>query len=187
MKGRMILASASPRRSQLLQGLGFDFVVRPAHCDEQSDIRDGAALVRELSRRKALSVQAGAEDAVIAADTVVCLDGAVLGKPADEEEAFSMLARLSGREHTVYTGVTVRRGGLLRTRSEETRVFFRPLTPEEIRRYIATGEPMDKAGAYGIQGRGGTFVRRIEGDYYNVVGLPLCALCEMLEEIGVDA
>lgn len=170
-----------------MQGLGLDFTVCPAHCDEQSGIRDGAALVRELSRRKALSVQAAAQDIVIAADTVVCLDGAILGKPADEQEAFSMLSRLSGHAHTVYTGVTVRRGELLRTRSEETRVFFRTLTPEKIRRYIATGEPLDKAGAYGIQGRGGAFVRRIEGDYYNVVGLPLCALCEMLEEIGVDA
>ena len=98
-----------------------------------------------------------------------------------------MLSRLSGRGHTVYTGLSVRRGSAVRTHCEETRVFFRALTPDKIRRYIATGEPMDKAGAYGIQGRGGAFVRRIEGDYYNVVGLPLCALCQMLEEIGVDA
>lgn len=182
----VILASSSPRRSQLLRELGIPFCVRPARCDERSGERDPEKLVRELSRRKALSARAGEDEIVIAADTVVCLDGEILGKPRDNEQAAAMLRRLSGRGHAVFTGVTVRRGGRLLTRAERTAVFFRTLPERYIEAYVSSGEPLDKAGAYGIQGAGGAFVRRIEGDFYNVMGLPVCALCEMLEEIGTQ-
>ncbi len=183
----VVLASSSPRRSQLLRGLGIPFCVRPACCDEHSGERDPEKLVCELSRRKALCAQAGEDEIVVAADTVVCLDGEVLGKPRDEAQAGAMLRRLSGREHAVFTGLTVRRGGRILTRAERTAVFFRTLPESYIEAYVSSGEPLDKAGAYGIQGAGGAFVRRIEGDFYNVMGLPLCALCEMLEEIGAKA
>lgn len=183
----VILASASPRRSQLLRELGIPFCVRPAGCDEKSDERDPARLVCELARRKVMAVDAGPQDTVIAADTVVCLDGEILGKPRDSSEANAMLHRLSGRGHTVFTGVAVRRAGRILVRAEQTDVYFRALPDEYIERYVASGEPLDKAGAYGIQGAGGAFVRRIEGDFYNVMGLPLCTLCQMLEEIGAQA
>ena len=145
-------------------------------------------LVEELSRRKAEAVQAMAgEDAlIIAADTVVVLDGAVLGKPEDEAGACRMLSALSGREHQVYTGLTVLRGAKRRTGHEVTAVTFRPLSQEEIAAYLATGEPMDKAGAYGIQGYGALLVSGILGDYYNVMGLPVCRLGQVLQEFGID-
>ena len=141
-----------------------------------------------LSRAKCLEIasQAREDDVVIAADTVVCLDDQILGKPADEEDAARMLRALSGRDHRVFTGVTVARGDKVLSDYEETAVHFRPLTEREIAAYIATGEPMDKAGAYGIQGRASLFVRAIEGDYFNVVGLPLCKLGQMLKELGVE-
>ncbi|HIU43361.1 MAG TPA: septum formation inhibitor Maf [Candidatus Ventrousia excrementavium] len=183
----VILASASPRRSQLLRGLGISFDVRPANCDEQCAERDPGRLVCELARRKALAVTADAQDTVIAADTVVCLDGDILGKPHDEGEARAMLRRLSGNRHTVFTGVAVRRADRLLVRAEQTDVYFRSLPDAYIERYVQSGEPLDKAGAYGIQGVGGAFVHRIEGDFYNVMGLPLCTLCKMLEEIGAQA
>ena len=128
----------------------------------------------------------GAEDLVIAADTVVAVDGRVLGKPAAPEDAVRTLAALSGREHTVYTGVTVRRGGEEATEHEATAVRFRSLTLEEIRTYVSTGEPMDKAGSYGIQGYGCLLVEGIRGDYFNVVGLPVCRLGRMLARFGVE-
>ena len=183
----VILASASPRRSQLLRGLGIPFTVRPAGCDERCDERDPERLVCSLARRKALAVPAALGDTVIDADTVVCLECDILGKPRDESEARAMLRRLSGSRHTVFTGVAVRRAGRILVRAEQTDVYFRPLPDAYIERYVRSGEPLDKAGAYGIQGAGGAFVRRIEGDFYNVMGLPLCALCEMLEEIGAQA
>lgn len=185
--GPVILASASPRRSQLLRGLGISFCVRPADCDEHSAEHDPERLVCELARRKAMAVDAGPQDTVIAADTVVCLSGEILGKPHDSAEASNMLHRLSGRMHTVFTGVAVRRSGQILVRAEKTDVYFRTLPDEYIERYVESGEPLDKAGAYGIQGVGGAFVRRIEGDFYNVMGLPLCTLCQMLEEIGAQA
>ena len=114
------------------------------------------------------------------------LDGAILGKPKDHDDAVRMLTALSGREHIVYTGVAVLRGGELRQAAEQTAVRFRALTPAEIERYIATGEPMDKAGAYGIQGRGALFVAHLDGDYFNVMGLPLCRLGQLLNELGVE-
>lgn len=133
-----------------------------------------------------MAAQAGPGAVVIAADTVVALDGAVLGKPADESDAARMLSALSGRTHQVFTGLTVACGADVRTVSEETAVTFRPLTAEEIEAYIATGEPMDKAGAYGIQGYGALFIEGISGDYYNVMGLPVCRLGQILGQLGMN-
>ena len=186
----VILASQSPRRRQLLEQMGFtNFKVCPAKGEETAGPGlTPAQLVEALSRQKAAEVAAGAaeDDLVIAADTVVSIDGRVLGKPHSTQQAAQMLADLSGREHTVYTGVTVRRGDQILTRHEATQVRFRPLTEEEIAAYVATGEPMDKAGAYGIQGLGALLVEGIEGDYGNVVGLPLVRLSRMLARFGLD-
>lgn len=186
----IILASKSPRRRALLEQMGVrDFRVVTPDIDEHMD-RDlpPAELVRRISEEKAAAVAAQAEEeaVVIAADTVVALDGAVLGKPADEEEAFRMLSILSGNRHQVYTGLTVVKGEWRRSLWEETSVTFRPLEGEEIAAYIATGEPMDKAGAYGIQGYGALLVEGISGDYYNVMGLPVCRLGRILAELGLD-
>ena len=186
----LILASQSPRRQELLRRIGVDdFTVLATDSDESYDPRwSPEELVSRLSARKAAAAAraAGPDALVIAADTMVFLDDRRLGKPADEADAFGMLSALSGREHTVRTGVTVRRGDLSRTEVEATAVRFRPLTAEEIRRYIATGEPMDKAGAYGIQGLGALLVEGIRGDYFNVMGLPVLRLARMLRGFGVD-
>ena len=186
----IILASNSPRRRELLGQMGVrDFAVLAPNVDET--VEDGlspAHIVEELSLRKARAAagRAGADDLIIAADTVVALEGKVLGKPRDEEDAFAMLSALSGREHRVYTGVTVIRGGRAVTEHEETAVAFREIPAGEIRGYIATGEPMDKAGAYGIQGLGALLVSGIRGDYCNVVGLPVFRLGRILSEFGVS-
>ena len=186
----VILASQSPRRRQLLGQMGFtDFKICPARGEEvASPGLPPAQLVEALSSQKAAEVAAAAEaDAlIIAADTVVAVDDRVLGKPHSEEEAAEMLLSLSGREHTVYTGVTLRRGSQIVTRHEATQVRFRSLTREEIDAYVATGEPMDKAGAYGIQERGALLVEGIRGDYFNVVGLPVCLVGQLLARFGVD-
>ena len=186
----IILASKSPRRRELLEQMGVrDFRIITPDIDEHMD-RDlpPAELVRQISEEKARAVaaQVGPDAVVIAADTVVALDGVVLGKPADKEEAFRMLSLLSGNRHQVYTGLTVLRGEQVFSQWEETAVTFRPLTAEEIEAYIATGEPMDKAGAYGIQGYGALFIEGISGDYYNVMGLPVCRLGQILGQLGMD-
>lgn len=186
----MILASQSPRRRELLGQMGFSFTVRPAKGEELPHPElTPAQLVEELARQKALEVSAEAEadDVVVAADTVVAIDGKVLGKPHDKVHAAQMLSALSGREHTVYTGVAVKRGETLLVEYEATQVRFRPLTEREIDLYIQTGEPMDKAGSYGIQGYGALLVEGIRGDYFNVVGLPICRLGRMLAQVGEDA
>ena len=186
----MILASQSPRRRELLGQMGFSFTVRPARGEELPHPElTPAQLVEELARQKALEVSAEAEadDVVVAADTVVAIDGKVLGKPHDKVHAAQMLSALSGREHTVYTGVAVKRGETLLVEHEATQVRFRPLTQREIDLYIQTGEPMDKAGSYGIQGYGALLVEGIRGDYFNVVGLPICRLGRMLAQVGEDA
>ena len=184
------LASRSPRRRQLLEQMGLrDFRIVCSDADETaSPGLTPPALVEALSARKAAAVQhaAAAGDLIIAADTVVALDGRVLGKPADGPDAFAMLSALSGRRHQVYTGLTVVCGAQRLTEHEVTAVTFRSLSSAEICAYIATGEPMDKAGAYGIQGRGALFVEGIEGDYYNVMGLPVCRLGRILARLGVD-
>ena len=187
---KIILASQSPRRRELLERMGLtQFEIRPARGEETaSPDLTPARLVEELSRQKAAetALTAGADDIIIAADTVVAADSRVLGKPHTPEEAAEMLRFLSGRIHTVYTGVTVRQGERVLTLHEATDVVFRPLTEREIAAYVATGEPMDKAGAYGIQGRGCVLVEGIRGDYYNVMGLPVCRLALMLREFGVE-
>lgn len=186
----IILASQSPRRRQLLGQIGLDhFIVRPARGEEIMDpALSPAQLVEELSRQKAREVAGASDpgDLVIAADTVVAIDGRVLGKPHDREEACAMLSALSGREHTVYTGVTVCRDDRMLTQHEATQVRFRPLSPREIQAYVDSGEPMDKAGAYGVQELGALLVEGIRGDYFNVVGLPLCRLGQMLSQFGVE-
>ncbi len=183
----LILASASPRRRELLEKFNRPFIIDPATLPENPPEGVTAPeIVKALSAAKAAEVsRRHPGDVVIGADTVVALNGAILGKPRDEQEAFHMLRVLSGREHRVYTGVTVTNGITTLSQAEETRVFFRALTDREIKAYIATGEPMDKAGAYGYQGFAGLFVERIDGDYFNVVGLPLCRLGHMLETLGV--
>lgn len=179
-----ILASGSPRRRELLEMLGVpDLTIRPATGPERATPGAGPEqTVRELSLHKAQEVAqtCAPEDIIIAADTIVYLDGAILGKPRDHDDAARMLTALSGREHIVYTGVAVLRGGELRQAAERTAVRFRTLTPEEIERYIATGEPMDKAGAYGVQSLGALLVERIDGDFYNVMGLPVEKLGQCL-------
>ncbi len=190
MRMDIILASKSPRRRALLEQMGVrDFRIITPDIDEHMDrALPPAELVRQISLEKAQAVAAQADPntVVIAADTVVALDGAVLGKPADEEEAFRMLSLLSGNRHQVYTGLTVLRGEQVFSQWEETAVTFRPLTAEEIEAYIATGEPMDKAGAYGIQGYGSLLIEGISGDYYNVMGLPVCRLGQILGQLGMD-
>ena len=185
----LILASQSPRRRELLERMGLSgFRTISPNVDEHMDgDLPPAELVRRLSQRKARAVREQVGDAclIIAADTVVALDGTILGKPADERAAFQMLSALSGVRHQVYTGLTVLRGEEEYTEYEVTGVSFRELRPEEIEDYIRTGEPMDKAGAYGIQGYGALFISGIQGDYYNVMGLPVCRLGQVLEALGV--
>ena len=186
----LILASKSPRRRELLAQMGLtDFEIHPALGEDlaQPDLTP-PELVQALALHKAQEVaQAFAQsgDVVIGADTIVVLDGQVLGKPHDEAHALAMLTALSGREHHVYTGVAVLQDGRALVQVEDTAVWFRNASEGELRRYIATGEPMDKAGAYGIQGRGGLLVSRIQGDYTNVVGLPIVRLASMLAQFGV--
>ena len=182
----LILASQSPRRRELLGLTGLDFTVRVADIDETMDTgKVPFDEVARVSRLKALAVQREPEDVVIAADTIVVCGGEVLGKPRDEEDAFRILSLLSGRSHEVMTGMTVLRGDEIVTHTEVTKIHFRRLHPDEIRAYIATGEPMDKAGAYGIQGGAALFADQMEGDYYNVMGLPVCALSVILRTFGL--
>lgn len=187
---KIILASQSPRRKELLERMGIkDFETISPNVDERAfHGLPPEELVRRLSAEKAAAVagKVGKDAIVIAADTVVALEGAVLGKPADELDAFKMLSALSGVRHQVYTGVTVCRGGEKQTAHEVTDVTFRELSEREIEDYISTGEPMDKAGAYGIQGYGALLIQGISGDYYNVMGLPVCRLSGMLARFGVD-
>ncbi len=183
----IILASKSPRRKELLGQMGLTFSVSVADIDEYMDssmtISDA---VGNLSCRKAMAVSCGEEDVIIAADTVVVIDGAVLGKPHTEEEAKGMLRRLSGRTHQVMTGVTVRSESHAETFTEITKVTFRDLSEEEIAAYVKTGDPMDKAGSYGVQGKAGIFVSSLEGDYFNVMGLPICTLSRVLRRFHVE-
>lgn len=212
MKKRIILGSASPRRRELLEQIGLEFEIVVSDAREHYKSTRPEEIVRELALMKAEHVakeverreKERAEQAsipgldtgeahlrnvvILGADTIVVLDGQILGKPSDEEAAFSMLKSLQGRMHQVYTGVAVLNfdgSGSLRTIShaEETKVYVHEMTDEEIRRYIAAGESMDKAGAYGVQGRFAAFIDRIEGDYYNVVGLPVAYLYHTVKEL----
>lgn len=187
---QIVLASASPRRRELLERIGItDFIVQVPEVEESfPENLTPPQIVEYISREKAEAAAAlcGPDDIVITADTMVFLDQARLGKPRDEAHALEMLTALQGRRHTVCTGVTVRQGERSVTESESTGVFFRSATESELRNYIATGEPMDKAGAYGVQGRGALLVERLEGDFFNVMGLPVLRLSRMLERFGVS-
>jgi len=186
-ESRVILASASPRRRELLTLIGIRHEVRPADIDESllaGEMPAGHA--ERLARAKAHTIAGREPDAVvIAADTIVVVDGDVLGKPADKAVAHAMLRRLSGRTHTVLTAIAVARASRTESAVESVDVTFRALTDDEINAYIATGEPMDKAGAYGIQGYGATIVERVDGDYFSVMGLGLRRLIELLDRVGV--
>lgn len=180
----LILASASPRRKELLSLFRVPFQIRVADIDETMDLtRTPFDEVARVSGLKAMATPRSEDEVVVAADTIVVCEGRVLGKPRDEEEAVSMLRLLSGRDHQVMTGVTVVRGENVRTFTEVTDLHFRDLSEKEIRAYVATGEPMDKAGAYGIQGGAALFCTRMVGDYYNVMGLPVCRLGQILREM----
>ncbi len=189
MHKTLILASRSPRRRELLEQIGLVFSVDAPDLDEA--VRPGeeaeAYALRVAREKAAVAADRAGRGIVIAADTVVVLGSGILGKPVDAADAERMLGLLSGREHRVITGIAVRDAATGRTaaRSAVTRVLFRKLTPEAVRAYAASGEPLDKAGAYGIQEKGALLVERIEGCFYNVVGLPLALLEEMLEEFGV--
>lgn len=179
---KLILASQSPRRKELLGLLGIPFEIQVSQADETMDPDgDPASQVMEVSRRKAMAVRAEQEDVVIAADTIVVCDGEILGKPRSKEDACRMLSMLSGRSHLVMTGMTVMHNRQTHSHTEITEVFFRELSQKEILRYVESGDPMDKAGSYGIQGGAALFVEKIHGDYYNVMGLPVCSLTQMLK------
>jgi len=184
---RLILASASPRRTELLHAAGYDFDVEPAHVDE-SELpgEPPRAYVLRVAALKARAVGARhPDDLVLAADTTVVVDGEMLAKPADDDDARRMLARLSGRTHEVLTGVVLVRAARESSAVVGTGVRFRPLAPEEVDWYVASGEPHDKAGAYGVQGLASRFVEAVEGSYSNVVGLPVEAVKALLEAEGL--
>lgn len=183
----VILASASPRRRELLEQIGVSFRICVSDADERCDISDPEDLVRFLSEKKAESVFEQNPDAVIiAADTVVYLEGeGIMGKPKDDADAYRMISKLSGNVNEVYTGVTVRDKDGAETFAVKTEVYFKTLSDKEIRDYVASGECSDKAGAYAIQGRACVFIEKINGDYFNVVGLPLSPLYDILKKKGV--
>jgi septum formation protein len=182
----VILASASPRRRELLSLIGIEHEVRPANIDETYLAGEAPREHAErLAREKAAAIEMP-EAVTIGSDTIVVIDGRVLGKPRDRAHAAEMLRQLSGRSHVVMTGVAAKWRGKLVSGLEEVGVAFRPLSDDEIERYIDTGEPMDKAGAYGIQGFGATIVDRVDGDYFAVMGLPLNRLARLLETLGLN-
>lgn len=187
---KMILASGSPRRQELLRRMGVaDFEIRVPAVDESYPAGlSPQQTVEYISRKKcgAVAAKSAPDEIIIAADTMVFVDGEHLGKPADEADALRMLTRLQGRRHLVCTGVTVHALAETLTESESTEVFFRPASPAELLQYIRTGEPMDKAGAYGVQDRGALLVEGIHGDFYNVMGLPILRLSRMLARFGVS-
>lgn len=185
---KVILASASPRRRELLEQIGVPFTVVPSDAKESIIKKIPSEVVEELSLQKARDVAESVQDGIVlGADTVVCQNGEIMGKPKDREDAARMLRQLQGEEHSVFTGVTilVKKDGEIadsQTFAQETKVYVYPMTEEEIEDYIDSGEPMDKAGAYGIQGRFAAYVEAIEGDYNNVVGLPVSAVWQVLKE-----
>jgi septum formation protein len=188
---KIILASASPRRSELLARVGINFEIQPSLIDESSIEITGSPEQKamQLALLKARDVAKSLEKGIVlGADTIVVLDGEIFGKPKDNEEAFLMLSNLSGRSHTVITGVAIvnAENGLNKVSFEATKVTFSHLTPSRIQAYISTGEPWGKAGAYAVQGKGSLFIERIEGCYFNVVGLPLARVGKMLEEFGIS-
>ena len=183
-----ILASQSPRRKELMGLFNRPFIIRVADIDETMDPEKSPyEEVARVSRAKALAVCREPEDVVIAADTIVVCDKQVLGKPVDAQDAFRMLSLLSGRDHQVMTGLTVLRGARCISCTEVADIHFRPLTEQEIWDYIGTKEPMDKAGSYAIQGGAALFAEKMTGDFYNVMGLPVCRLGQILKQIMEEA
>lgn len=183
----ILLASQSPRRRELLGLFHVPFAVRVADIDESMDLcKPAYDEVARVSRMKAEAIPRENDDVVIAADTIVVCAGEVLGKPRDTSDAVRMLRLLSGRDHQVMTGMTVLRGEKCVTCTEVTDIHFRELSDREIENYVATGEPMDKAGSYGIQGGAALFAEKMVGDYYNVMGLPVCRLAMILKEIAPE-
>ena len=185
---KIVLASASPRRQELLARIGItDFEVRVPQADESYPPQlTPQEIVCHISRNKSLALASAEDEVVITADTMVFLDDKRLGKPADEAEALAMLTALQGRRHTVCTGVTVRQGEHILTQAASTAVYFRAASQKELLAYIRGGEPMDKAGAYGVQGQGSLLVERIDGDFFNVMGLPVVLLSRMLQQFGIS-
>lgn len=190
---KIILASASPRRRELLEQGGIPFTVIPSQAEEKITTEQPGQAVEELSYLKCSDIyeKSLGDVLVIGADTVVASEGKILGKPSSQKDAVKMLQSLQGREHEVYTGVTImaREGNENRKKTfhEKTKVVFYPMSDEEIRSYVNTGEPMDKAGAYGIQGKSAVFIKKISGDYNNVVGLPLARLYQELKNMGIES
>lgn len=183
----LILASGSPRRKELMGLYHIPFTIRVSEVDETMDPQASpAGETARVSCLKARAVPREEEDVVVAADTIVVCGGRILGKPRDRQEAIAMLTLLSGRDHQVMTGCTVLRGQRQETFTEITDLHFRPLTQKEIEAYVRSGEPMDKAGAYGIQGGAALFCERMNGDYYNVMGLPVCRLGQTLRNIAPE-
>lgn len=184
---QLILASQSPRRKALMELFHIPFTVLVADIDEtMDDSKPPIDEVARVSRLKAEATPRTCDDVVVAADTIVVCQGKVLGKPADENDAYHMLKLLSGKDHQVMTGLTVLRGDTAIVHTEVTDIHFRELTDGEIRAYIRTGEPMDKAGSYGIQGGAALFAERMVGDYYNVMGLPVCQLGQILKSAAPE-
>ena len=187
---KIVLASGSPRRQELLARMGIsDFDIRVPEVEEHyPEGLSPEETVCYISREKsdAARLLCGPEEIIITADTMVFLDEKRLGKPKNEEDALAMLTALAGRQHTVCTGVTVRQGEKVLTAAEHTDVYFHPATESQLRAYIRTGEPMDKAGAYGVQGKGALLVERIDGDFFNVMGLPVSLLSDLLKPFGIN-
>ncbi len=186
---KIILASKSPRRKEILENAGFEFDIVCADADES--VKDGilpCEAVKDISKRKALAVKAlvgkdAAGRIILAADTVVSVDGEIIGKPKDKEDAFNILRKLSGRKHTVYTGYTIIKDEEIICDYQSSDVYFRQLSDREILGYIDSGEPMDKAGAYGIQKKGALLVEKIDGDFFNVMGLPINKICVTFSKV----
>ncbi len=184
---KLILASASPRRSEILRNCGFEFEVRVSDCEEVIDeTLTGSEISLSLAKLKASSTEILDGEVIVAADTLVCYDDKVLGKPKSKDEAFKMIKMLSGKIHSVFTGVYIRSKDKEISFCSKSEVEFYELSDIEINNYINTGEPMDKAGAYGIQGKAAIFVKEINGDYFNIMGLPIARLARELRKLGVE-
>lgn len=187
---KIILASKSPRRKEILENLGFEFEIITADTDESSDVTDPEALVQILAVRKGKAVQetyAEKDALIISCDTVVCLDGEILGKPHSEAEANDMLRSLSGRSHTVLSGLSLFYNGKTISGVDKTEVYFANMPENFIDSYVASGDPMDKAGAYAVQGKTSLYIDKIDGCYFNVVGLPVRLLAKLLHQLGLDS
>ena len=180
----IILASSSPRRRELMQMVGLKFIVSTTNCNEVTDETDPEKLTMEIAKRKAMCARHSEEDIIISADTIVYFDGKIIGKPRDADHAKNILKRLAGKTHTVYTGVCIKKNDDVETFCAKTDVTFFDISEKFIDNYVASGEALDKAGAYGIQGKGALFVERIDGDYYSVMGLPIAAVVRKIKKLS---